>query len=146
MNRKRSRLLNLSVVLLVALMAWPQEPPPAEKPVESERRKGPGGLEGWTLLSSIPNDATQQYAFTLVLARSGHVVRRISGDPLVWNWMFRADGKQVAYESGPLHFGMSCILADIESGRQLATFDCYHKLPDNAPDWVVKLEAMQLSR
>jgi len=143
MHRNWSRFVNLPVVLLMSLLAWAQASPLAEKPVESEHRKGPGGLEGWTLLSSIPDDATQQYAFTLVLARNGRVIRRISGDPLVWNWMFWADGKQVAYESSPLHFGMSCILADIENGHQLATVDCYHELPANAPEWVVNLEAMQ---
>ena len=27
---------------------------------------------------------------------------------------------------------MSCILTDIESGRQVETYDCYQELPDNA--------------
>ncbi len=125
----------------LAAMARPQAKSQDEKPVESEHRQGPNGWEGWTLLSSIPDDATQRYAFTLVLAHNGKVVRRFDGDPFVWEWIFWADGKQVAYESGPLHFGMNCILADIETGRQLGSVDCYHELPDNAPDWAVKLES-----
>jgi hypothetical protein len=128
-------------VFVAAMAVWPQARTTDEKPVESEHRKGPNGWEGWTLLSSIPNDATQQYAFTLVLARNGKVIRRISGDPLVWNWMFWAEGEQVAYESGPLHFGMSCILADIKTGQQLGNVDCYHELKKNAPEWAVKLES-----
>jgi hypothetical protein len=38
----------------------------------------------------------EKYPFTLVIARNGKVVRRIDGDPSVWNWFFWADGKQVA--------------------------------------------------
>ncbi len=124
-------------------MARSQAKSPGEKPVESEHRKGPNGWEGWTLDSSIPDDSNggEKYPFTLVLARNGHEIRRISGDPFVWRWIFWADGKQVAYESGPLHFGMNCILADIKTGRQLGSVDCYHELPDNAPEWAVKLES-----
>jgi hypothetical protein len=139
-----SRRLGLGLIaaamLLAAANALSHAKTPDEKPVESEHRKGPNGWEGWTLLYSIPEDQSQKFAFTLVLARNGKVVRRIDGDPFVWNWMFWADGKQVAYESGPLHFGMSCILADIQTGRQLGIVDCYHELPDDAPDWAVKLE------
>jgi hypothetical protein len=131
----------LLMVGSLATMARPQAKAPDEKPIESKHTKGPNGWEGWTLLSSIPDDATQQYAFTLLLARNGKIVRRIDGDPLVFNWIFWGDGRQVAYESGPLHFGMNCILADIETGRRLGTVDCYHELADNAPDWAVKLES-----
>jgi len=53
--------------------------------------------------------------FTLVLARNGHRLRRIEGEPIIWKWMFWADGRQVAYETGPLHFGMSCVLADVKT-------------------------------
>ena len=127
----------------LATMARSQAKSPGEKPVESEHTKGPNGWEGWTLKSSIPGDPPggDKYPFTLVIARNGKIVRQIDGDPFVWNWIFWADGKQVAYESGPLHFGMSCILADIESGRQLGMVDCYHELPDNAPEWAVKVES-----
>jgi hypothetical protein len=149
MRESLSLRIGLGVVTVGALLAgmavWPQASATDEKPVESEHRRGPEGLEGWTLNSSIPDEAPggEKYPFTLVIARNGREIRRIEGDPFVWQWIFWADGKQVAYESGPLHFGMSCILADIETGHQLTTVDCYHELPKDAPEWVVKLEAVR---
>jgi len=115
----------------------------AEQQEESAHRQGPHQLEGWTLNSSIPDHPGEKFPFTLVLARRGHIIRRISGDPFVWNWLFWADGSQVAYESGPLHFSMSCVLADISTGRQLARYDCYTDLPADAPAWVKALEPFQ---
>jgi hypothetical protein len=56
--------------------------------------------------------------------------------------MFTPDGKQVAYESGPLHFSMSCVLVDIATGKQVGYFDCFQELPDGAPAWVKTLERM----
>jgi hypothetical protein len=112
-----------------------------DKPTETEHRTGPHGLEGWTLEYPLPdsNYGDQRFAFTLVLARSGHRFRRIEGEPIIWKWMFWADGRQVAYETGPLHFGMSCILADVKTGRKLEILDCYHQLPANVPAWVTAL-------
>lgn len=111
------------------------------KPAESEHRTGPHGLEGWTLEWPWPDSSygDERFAFTLVLARNGHRIRRIGGAPIIWKWMFWADGRQVAYETGPLHFGMSCVLADAKTGRQLEILDCYHKLPAHVPAWVTAL-------
>jgi hypothetical protein len=47
----------------------------------------------------------------------------------------------VAYETGPFHFGMTCVLADVKTGRRMGSVDCYHELPPDAPDWVQALEA-----
>jgi hypothetical protein len=69
------------------------------------------------------------------------VIRKIDGDPFVWKWMFLANGRQVAYESGPLHFSLTCILADIQTGRILKSYDCFRELPESAPEWVKRLEA-----
>jgi len=109
-----------------------------DKPIEAEHRTGPHGLEAWTLEWPLPdsNYGDQRFAFTLVMARNGHRLRRIEGEPIIWKWMFWADGRQVAYTTGPLHFGMSCVLADVKSGRRLETLDCYHELPANVPAWV----------
>jgi hypothetical protein len=82
------------------------------------------------------------YPFFLVIARNGREIRRFQGRSFVWKWMFMADGHQVAYESGPLHFSMSCILADVETGRLLRTYDCYRDLPNDAPVWVRTFEAL----
>jgi hypothetical protein len=35
---------------------------------------------------------------------------------------------------------MSCILADLKTGRQLGIVDCFQELPDDAPEWAVMLE------
>ncbi|MFL6306999.1 MAG: hypothetical protein ACJ72H_25995, partial [Candidatus Sulfotelmatobacter sp.] len=61
--------------------------------------------------------------------------------PFVWKWIFWARGRQIAYEAGPLHFGMLCILADIQTGRELASYDCFHGVPVDAPDWEKALDA-----
>jgi len=126
-------------------IAAPQVSPPADKATESEHRRGPAGLEGWTLESPVPNSGygDQRFAFTLVIARHGHVIRRISGDPIIWSWIFWADGRQVAYETGPFHFGMSCFLVRLPDGHRLDSYDCYHDQPPAKPDWVKALEATE---
>ena len=117
----------------------------ATKPTESEHTKGPHGLEGWTLNWPVPgsNYGDQRFAFTLVLARNGHLIHRVQGDPIVWNWMFWSDGRQVAYETGPFHFSMSCVLIDTKSGRRVDTIDCWQELHVDAPDWAKALEKQQ---
>ena len=77
----------------------------------------------------------------LILARNGRIVRYIQHQSFIWRWMYLHDGRQVAYETGPLHFSMMCVLVDIGSGKRLADFDCFPQLPDNAPEWVRLLEA-----
>ena len=112
------------------------------KPTESEHTKGPHGLEGWTLNSPVPgsNYGDQRFAFTLVLARNGRLLHRVQGDPIIWNWMFWSDGRQVAYETGPFHFSMSCVLIDTASGRRVDMIDCWQELHADAPDWAKALE------
>ena len=67
-----------------------------EKPTESEHVRGPNGLEGWTLERRfrIQVYGDEKFAFTLVIARGGRVVRRIDGDPIVWRWIFWEDGRR----------------------------------------------------
>jgi len=63
---------------------------PKDKPIESEHRTGPHGLEGWTLKYPWPdsNYGHERFAFSLLLARSGHRFRRIEGEPIIWKWIF----------------------------------------------------------
>ena len=131
------------VIFLFAVAANAQAPSSPEQPTQSEHRAGPDGLEGWTLNEIIPDHPNERFPMTLVIARKGHVLRKIAGDGFVWNWIFWADGKQVAYESGPLHFGMACILADVATGKRLASYDCFHGIPENAPAWLKALEKVQ---
>lgn len=109
-----------------------------DKPTESAHRMGPNGLEGWT--ESYPLADGQSAPANLVIAQRKNVVRRIQGDPFVWGWMFLENGKQVAYETGSLHFSKACRLVDIASGRQLANLDCYRELREDAPAWETALQ------
>lgn len=127
-------------VFLAAAAACPQSAPPADKPIPSAHRAGPDGLEGWTLDSPIPDHPGETFPFTLVIARKGHVLRKIEGDPFVWQRIFWNDGREIAYESGPLHFGLQCNLVSVATGKQLASYDCFHGIPDNTPDWLKALE------
>jgi hypothetical protein len=136
MRAQRRRIL-LLLLLFVSLQMT------AEAPEESAHRQGPHGLQGWTLKSSIPDHPGEKFPFALVLARRGNIIQRIEGSPFVWRWMFVADGREVAYETGPLHFSMQCVLIDVATGRMLANYDCFTRLPDNAPDWVKALESSQ---
>jgi hypothetical protein len=134
----------LGLIGSVALGAKPVVllPQDAGKPTESAHKKGPNGLEGWTLDS--PNPGTgERIPFTLVIARSGRAIRRIEGDPTIWKWMFRADGQQIAIMTGPLHFSATCFLQDLATGKKLASYDCYHDMPLPEPDWVKDLESTE---
>lgn len=135
------RTLLVTVCLLLACrVALPQSSD--DKPVESEHVAGPHGLEGWTLNGPIPDDPSHEnYPFTLVIARNGKVWRKIDGDAFVWRWIFWDDGRKVAYEAGPLHFGMSCNLYDLASGRILKSVDCWRGIPDHSPAWLEALES-----
>lgn len=126
--------------LIVAAAGNTQTAPPAKQPTPSAHRAGPDGLAGWTLDSPIPDHPGGTFPFTLVIAHNGRVIRKIDGDPFVWQWIFWSDGRQVAYESGPLHFGLQCILVSVATGKQLASYDCFHGVPDNAPAWLKTLE------
>ncbi|MGD0628333.1 MAG: hypothetical protein ABR987_03215 [Terracidiphilus sp.] len=134
------------ILILIASSAKTQTPPPPQQPrqpnqpTESTHIQGPDGTEGWTLDSPIPDQPGQKYPFTLVIARKGRVLRKIDGDPFVWQWIFWDNGRQVAYEAGPLHFGMQCILADVRTGKPLESYDCWRGIPDNAPAWLEALE------
>jgi hypothetical protein len=112
-----------------------------DRPVESPHRAGPAGLEGWTLNWALPDKNQGRAAFTLVIARKGHILRRIEGGPTIWQWIFLSDGKHVALESGPLHFSMSCVLVDIASGKEVGSYDCYnHEGEPDEPAWAKELE------
>ena len=116
----------------------------AEKPTESPHIAGPHGLEGWALDWPLPNDQNhgERYPNTLLIARRGRVIRRIEGGPFVWKWMFWADGRQVAYEEGSLHFNRWCTLVDVATGRQIASRDCFsEKLSAHTPAWEKALVA-----
>src|ERR1700733_6616902 len=102
---------------------------------ESVHVQGPAGLEGWTELQTFANG--DRASRTLVIARHGKLIRRISGDPFVWQWKFWENGQQLIFEAGPVHFGMTCVWIDLCTGRALESVDCYSNLPPAGNlDWV----------
>lgn len=128
-------MLRLAPFLIFALFARGMK----EKPIQSAHVAGPNGLEGWTESITIDEVANQgPLPVRLVIARHGKLVRRIDGSPFLWQWEFRPGGTQVAYEIGPLHFGMTCVLADIRTGKQLESVDCYQP-PARMPKWAEEL-------
>jgi len=142
---KRRYQFGMLLALALAAVVAAQASQPADKPAQSAHRPGPNGLEGWTLDSPVPGSGygDECFAFTLVIARHGHIIRRISGDPIIWRWIFWADGRQVAYETGPFHFSETCFLIRLSDGRKLDSYDCYHDLPPAKPDWVKALDATE---
>lgn len=111
------------------------------KPVQSAHRPGPNGLEGWTdNYPVVGRSKDERYPMVLVIARDARVLQRIEGEPFVWKWIFWSGGREVAFEAGPFHSGLDCVLADSATGRRLATYDCFHGFPRNAPGWVKALE------
>jgi hypothetical protein len=143
---KSGRWFRLPAIFLIAAGAFPQAAPPPDqpaqpaRPAESTHIQGPEGTEGWTLDSPIPDRPNETFPFTLVIARKGRVLRKIDGDPFVWQWIFWNNGRQVAYESGPLHFGLQCTLLNVRTGKKLASYDCFHGVPNEAPAWLEALE------
>ena len=110
-------------------------------PLASAHRRGPHGLEAWTLNEKVVGHGEERYPVTLVIARNRRILQRVKGNAFIWNWMFQDDGQRVAYESGPFHFGLTCVLGDVATGKQLADYDCFAALPEDAPVWVKTLEA-----
>jgi hypothetical protein len=140
--------LGVIIACCLCVPAWTQDKPKSratsqtsEGLTPSEHHRGPNGLEGWKREGSLDDGSKNKYPFALLIARNGRKIRRIDGSAFIWKWMFLEDGKRVAYESGPLHFSLTCVLADIETGRQLGIYDCFGELPANAPGWVKTLEA-----
>ncbi len=130
------------LAILFAVLAPGQDNPgAADHPTESVHRHGPNGFEGWTLDYTVEGHGDERFPMTLVIARNGHVLHRIDGEPFVWKWIFWANGRQVAYEAAPFHFSLDCVLADSKTGRRLASYDCFHGIPENAPDWLKALES-----
>jgi len=132
--------LRTLALLLVATMGTGQSTSTGDQPTTSAHIKGPDGLEGWTIDRPLPDRPNETFPTTLVIARNGRFIRSAKGDPFVWHWLFWDNGRKVAYESGPLHFALSCSLMSLATGKTLSSYDCFHRVPDVAPDWLKTLE------
>ena len=112
---------------------------------ESLHRRGPRGLEGWTISDPIPNEHAMPR--TLVIARDGDLLDRIDGRPLIFTWMFQDDGAHVAYSTGPLRSEELCFLIDTATGKEVAHYDCFHDpVAPTAPPWVKLLKQRELGQ
>lgn len=133
----------LLLVIGVAGATFARASQPADRPTQSVHRHGPEGLEGWTLEAPVRDSGygDERFAFALVIARHGRIVRRINGDPFIWKWIFRAGGREIAYATGPFHFSETCLLVRLADGKRLDGYDCYHDRPAVRPDWVKALQA-----
>ena len=114
-----------------------------DRPTESEHIKGPAGLEGWKLNYPFPDRPQDLYPRILVITRNERVIRRITGQHYIWKWIFWNEGRQVAYEDGPPHFLMRCILVDLKTGAEEQNYDCFSELPKDAPLWLESLEKVR---
>ena len=113
--------------------------------VADRKTAADGVTRGWLVESPSPDqsEVSQRWrtvAGTLVIARHGRVVRRISAEQTFWRWAFWDGGKEVAYEVGPMHGATECRLVAVKTGREVATMpgDCADVSAD-APAWVVEL-------
>jgi hypothetical protein len=114
----------------------------AQSPRQTVHVRGPNGLEGWKLTSIIETLENQGPLPTeLVLARRGRIIRHVKDEAFIWNWMFLPDGRHVAYETGPLHFGVDCVLLNIKNGRTVRALDCGNSHGGATPGWVKSLES-----
>jgi hypothetical protein len=131
----------MRILLTISLMALLA--PAYGGGTESPHRPGPHGLEGWTIDYPTPKGGPMPR--TLVIARNGHVLHRITAPALLFIWMFQDDGAHVAYSTGPQHFVEACILVDTASGKELADYDCFHDpVASTAPSWVKLLKQREL--
>lgn len=84
---------------------------------------------GWLADYSDPG-GTSPYSGTLVLYRSGHLLRKFSTGQTFWSWQFASRNSAVAYCKGPTHGGArDCELRSLISGHLLALW-----VPDDKVD------------
>jgi len=99
---------------------------------------------GWTV--QVENCCTSySIPLSVVLFRSGRVVRTLGNGHMVWNWMFLQDGKQVAVVTGFPHGPEvgDYELYDVATGKLLAEVSGDEEiqgLKPDAPEWARSLE------
>lgn len=93
-----------------------------------------GHTVGWLVLEA--NCCTSYPLPTeLVLFREGRILRRFTGDTVIWAWAFSPDGQAVAWRERTAHGASSIVyhLRRIADGQELAQFACDLK-PDAPAD------------
>jgi hypothetical protein len=96
---------------------------------------------GWLVMYEMPGVVSYPIAGMLVVWRGGAVIRRFRTEQTFWSWAFVANGKQVAYHTGPLHGERAshCELRNVSDGRLVAQWS--GDLDDAAkrPAWTAEL-------
>jgi hypothetical protein len=97
---------------------------PGQVGIDSVQIAEDGQTAGWLVLYENP-DGGSPLAGTLVLWRSGKIMRHIQVSQTFWSWGFYARGEQVAYHVGPTHGETQshCELHDVASGRFVTSWD-----------------------
>src|SRR5258708_33613387 len=93
---------------------------------------------GW--LVDVPNCCTSYpIAVTLVVYRSGKVIRRLGNESMIADWGFRAGGTQVAFYTNTVHGDLAprYELHDVKTGRPVARWDGH--LTEASPSWTAGL-------
>jgi hypothetical protein len=87
----------------------------------SEAHIAPDGTVGWLVEYNV-DGVSYPVSGTLIVWRAGKTIRRFPAGQSFNSWAFYAQGKQVAFHSGPLHGELKshCELHDAESGRMMA--------------------------
>jgi hypothetical protein len=94
---------------------------------------------GWLVLK--PADCCVNYPIPqiIVVYRERKIVRRIEGQPLIWNWGFFGADNEIAVSIGPQHGenGVHFELHDLQNGRLLASWE--ERSKQEEPAWVSAL-------
>ena len=102
-----------------------QVPPEQDQVSSASPIVGPdNSTVGW--LVEVPNCCTSYpIATTLVIYKSGRVIRRIGDGMMLYKWQFLSGGRKVAVSSGTVHGmqGVHLTLYDAVTGRRLSTWD-----------------------
>jgi hypothetical protein len=114
---------------------------PGQVGIEDAWTAEDGRTAGWLVMYDVP-PISYPIAGTLVVWRGGRIIRRFRTEQVFWSWAFVADGKQVAYHTGPLHGERTshCELRNVSDGRLVAQWS--GDLDDSAkrPEWTAGLD------
>ena len=93
---------------------------------------------GW-LVDYKNFDATYAIPMTLVIYRSGNVIRRISNEFVIGRWYFRGNGKQVAFYTDTVHGDRAPYyeLRDIQTDKIIDKWQ--GQLTEKSPEWAKRL-------
>jgi len=89
---------------------------------------------GW-LVNFKNSDTSYDIPLSLMIYRSGYLIREAGDGFMISEWHFWAGGKEVVYHSGTVHGDGAdhSTRVDIATGKVLATY--MGVLDENSPDW-----------